>query len=143
MIIDTTHRNNDTSLLINDLVGKPFSFIKTIKMKGTVSKKMVIEESSENMKDYLNSIFDATYANIELRPLGILVGIIKGFTNFTWVIPYYQLVIYKGDYSSLYAQGRFIRFRKDESFDNSKPFLHKLIKLKARYESKYDFLNFK
>lgn len=143
MILDTTHRNNDTSLLINDLVGKPFSFLKTIKMKGTVSKKMVIEESSDNMKDYLNSTFDATYANIELRPLGILVRIIKGITNFTWVIPYYQLVMYKGDYSSLYAQGRFIRFRKDESFENSRSFLHKLMKLKARYESKYDFLNFK
>jgi len=143
MILDTTHRNNDTSLLINDIVGKPFSFLKTIKMKGTVSKRMVIEESSNNMKDYLNSTFDATYANIELRPLGILVRIIKGFTNFTWVIPYYQLVIYKGDYSSLYAQGRFVRFRKDEAFENSKPFLHKLLKYKARYESKYDFLNFK
>ena len=143
MILETSHNNKDISLLINDLVGKPFSFIKTIKLKGTVSKRMIIEESSANMKDYLNSTFDATYANIELRPLGILVRIIKGFSNFTWVIPYYQLVMYKGDYSSLYAQGRFIRFRKDEAFKSSKSFLHKLLKYKARYESKYDFLNFK
>ncbi|MEQ8220265.1 MAG: hypothetical protein RH981_18670 [Arenibacter sp.] len=143
MILETSHNNKDISLLINDLVGKPFNFIKTIKLKGTVSKRMIIEESSANMKDYLNSTFDATYANIELRPLGILVRIIKGFSNFTWVIPYYQLVMYKGDYSSLYAQGRFIRFRKDEAFKSSKSFLHKLLKYKARYESKYDFLNFK
>ena len=143
MILETSHNNKDISLLINDLVGKPFSFIKTIKLKGTVSKRMIIEESSANMTDYLNSTFDATYANIELRPLGILVRIIKGFSNFTWVIPYYQLVMYKGDYSSLYAQGRFIRFRKDEAFKSSKSFLHKLLKYKARYESKYDFLNFK
>jgi|TARA_R110002049_G_scaffold73883_1_gene190764 hypothetical protein len=143
MILETSHNNKDISLLINDLVGKPFSFIKTIKLKGTVSKRMIIEESSANMTDYLNSTFDATYASIELRPLGILVRIIKGFSNFTWVIPYYQLVMYKGDYSSLYAQGRFIRFRKDEAFKSSKSFLHKLLKYKARYESKYDFLNFK
>tara|TARA_R110000744_G_scaffold106220_3_gene202426 strand:- start:3332 stop:3763 length:432 start_codon:yes stop_codon:yes gene_type:complete len=143
MILETSHNNKDISLLINDLVGKPFSFIKTIKLKGTVSKRMIIEESSANMTDYLNSTFDATYASVELRPLGILVRIIKGFSNFTWVIPYYQLVMYKGDYSSLYAQGRFIRFRKDEAFKSSKSFLHKLLKYKARYESKYDFLNFK
>ncbi|GBF20433.1 hypothetical protein C21_02605 [Arenibacter sp. NBRC 103722] len=143
MILETSHRNKDISLLINDLVGKPFSFIKTIKMKGTVSKRMVIEESSDNMKDYLNSTFDATYANIELRPLGILVRIIKGTINFTWVIPFYQLVIYKGDYSSLYAQGRFVRFRKDGAFEQSKPLLLKLMRQKAKYESKYDFLNFK
>ena len=143
MILETSHNNKDISLLINDLVGKPFSFIKTIKLKGTVSKRMIIEESSANMTDYLNSTFDATYASVELRPLGILVRIIKGFSNFTWVIPYYQLVMYKGDYSSLYAQGRFIRFRKDEAFKSSKSFLHKLLVYKARYESKYDFLNFK
>lgn len=143
MILETSHNNKDISLLINDLVGKPFSFIKTIKLKGTVSKRMIIEESSANMTHYLNSTFDATYASVELRPLGILVRIIKGFSNFTWVIPYYQLVMYKGDYSSLYAQGRFIRFRKDEAFKSSKSFLHKLLKYKARYESKYDFLNFK
>ena len=67
-------------------------------MKGTVSNRMIIEEYS---------------ANIELRPLGILVGIFKGLTNFTWVIPYYQLIIYNNDCSSLYSQGRIIRFRRD------------------------------
>jgi len=143
MIIETSHSNKDISLLINDLVGKPFSFIKSIKMKGTVSKRMIIEESSANMKDYLNSTFDATYANIELRPLGILVRIIKGLTNFTWIIPYYQLVIYKGDFGSLYAQGRHIRFRGDEAFEKSKSFFYRLLKQKAKYESKYDFLNYK
>lgn len=112
-------------------------------MKGIVSKRMIIKESSDNMKDYLNSTFDATYAHIELRPLGILVRIIKGFRNFTWVIPYDQLVIYQGDRSSLYAQGRYIRFRKDEAFESNKSFLNKLMKYKARYGSKYDFLNFK
>jgi hypothetical protein len=143
MILETTHNNKDTPLLANDLVGKPFSFIKTIQMKGIVSKRMIIRESSDNMKAYLNSTFDATYAHIELRPLGVLVRIIKGFTNFTWVIPYYQLVIYKGDRSSLYAQGRYIRFRKDEAFENNKSFLNKLMKYKSRYELKYAFLNFK
>ncbi|MDL5513060.1 hypothetical protein QSE00_14630 [Arenibacter sp. M-2] len=112
-------------------------------MKGTVSNRMIIEEYSANMKDFLNSSFDATYANIELRPLGILVGIFKGLTNFTWVIPYYQLIIYNNDCSSLYSQGRFIRFRRDVAFEKSKSFLHKLLKQKAGYESKYDFLNFK
>ena len=112
-------------------------------MKGTVSKRMIIEESSDNMKDYLNSTFDATYANIELRQLGILVRIFKGLTNFTWVIPYYQLVIYKSNRRSIYAQGRYIRFRADRNFEENKEFFEKLLGQKEKYEAKYDYLNFK
>lgn len=143
MILETSHTNKDISLLINDLVGKPFGLIKNLKMKGTVSKRMIIEESSDNMKDYLNSTFDATYANIELRQLGILVRIIKGLTNFTWVIPYYQLVIYKSNLRSIYAQGRYIRFRADRNFEENKEYFEKLLGQKEKYEAKYDYLNFK
>lgn len=143
MILETPHSNRDNVLLINDLVGKPYNLIKAIRMQGTVSKKMIIAEYSANMKNVPNSALGTTYGNIELRPLGILVGLFKGLTNFTWVVPYYQLTIYNNDCSSLFAQGRFIRFKRDEAYEKSKSFLHKLLKQKAGYESKYDFLNFK
>jgi len=143
MILDTSHKNKDISLLINDLVGRPFSFIKTIKMKGTVSKKMIINEVSPNMKSYLNPPYDATYANIELRPLGILIKIIKGLSNYTWVIPYYQLVIYKNNHNSVFAQGRFIHFGMNRNFEENISFFDKLLHLKEKYGAKYDFLNFK
>ncbi|MBC8770029.1 hypothetical protein H4O18_18665 [Arenibacter sp. BSSL-BM3] len=143
MILETSHKNKDISLLINDVVGKPFSFIKTIKMKGCTSKKMIIEDSSPNLKAYQNRAIDATFANIELRPLGILIRIIKGLSNFTWVIPYYQLVIYKSNSNHIYSQGRFIRFGVDKNFKENKDFFDKLFIQKANYKAKYDFLNFK
>ncbi|MCK0188411.1 hypothetical protein [Arenibacter sp. F20364] len=143
MILETSHSNKDDSLLINDLVGKPFGLLKTIQLKGVGSSRMIIEEASPNMKSFLNTTFDATYANIELRPFGILLRILNGLRNFTWVIPYYQLVIYKSNCSSIYAQGRFIHFREDHYFKNNKSFLRKLLRLKAKYETKYQFLNFK
>lgn len=143
MILETSHKNKDISLLINDVVGKPFSFIKTIKMKGCTSKKMIIEDSSPNLKAYQNRAIDATFANIELRPLGILIRIIKGLSNFTWVIPYYQLVIYKSNSNHIYSQGRFIRFGVDKNFKENKDFFDKLFIQKANYKTKYDFLNFK
>ena len=72
---------------------------------------MIIDEVSPNMKFMLNTIADLNYGSIELRPNGILLRITQGLKNFTWIIPYYQLVIYKVNGSSIHAQGRFVHFR--------------------------------
>ena len=140
MILDTTYTNKDHDELINDLVGKPFSFLQSLKMKGIGSKRMIIDDVSPNMKSFLNTVSDANYANIELRPIGILILINKGLKNYTWVIPYYQLVIYKTNGSSIHAQGRFIQFRNNKTFKENKSFFDKLLDMKIKYESQYSFL---
>lgn len=139
MILDTTYTNKNHTELINDLVGKPFSFLQSLKMKGIGSKRMMIEDVSPNMKGYLNTVADVNYANLELRPIGVLIRINKGLKNFTWVIPYYQLVIYKTNGSSIHAQGRFIHFRNNQTFKENKAFFDKLLDQKVQYESQYSF----
>ncbi len=140
MILDTTFTNKEHNQLINDLVGMPFSLIQSIKMKGIGSKRMVIEEVSPNMKQYLNLVADINYANLELRPLGLLIRINKGLKTFTWIIPYYQLVIYKTNGSSIHAQGRFIHFKNNTTFKENKAFFDKLLNAKVKYESEYNIL---
>lgn len=140
MVLDTTYTNKGHKELINDLVGKPFSFMQSIRMKGIGSKRMMIEDVSPNMQHYLNTVDDVNYANLELRPLGLLVRINKGLKNYTWVIPYYQLVIYKTNGSSIHAQGRFIHFRNNTTFKENKAFFDKLMTEKVQYESQYNVL---
>jgi len=137
MILETTYTNKEQTELINDLVGKPFRFMQSLKMKGVGSKRMIIEDVSPNMQQYLNKIEDVNYANIELRPIGILIRINKALKTFTWVIPYYQLVIYKTNGSSIHAQGRFIHFRNNITFKDNKAFFDKLLNEKVKYESQY------
>lgn len=137
MILDTTYTNKEHIELINDLVGKAFGFMPALKMRGVGSKRMIIEDVSPNMSQYLNVVDDVNYANLELRPLGVLIRINKGLKNFTWVIPYYQLVIYKTNGSSIHAQGRFIHFRNNTTFKENKAFFDKLLDEKVKYESKY------
>ncbi|MCB0447386.1 MAG: hypothetical protein KDD03_07725 [Gelidibacter sp.] len=140
MVLDTTYTNKEHIELINDLVGKPFGFVQSIKMKGIGSKRMIIEGTSPNMKQYLNLVADVNYANLELRPLGVLIRINKGLKNYTWVIPYYQLVIYKTNGSSIHAQGRFIHFRNSITFKENKAFFDKLLDEKVKYEAQYSIL---
>ena len=142
MVLDTSHKNKNIVLLINDLVGKPFSFIQLLKMKGSFSKKMIIADAGVNMSIYLNKTNAVTLANIELRPLGILIRIFKGIKTFTWVIPFYQMVLYNKDYSSIHAHGRFLQFKKDHLFERNNAFFHKLLNQKAAYESKYGSLKY-
>ena len=137
MVFNTTYKNEDDIIIINDLVGKPFSLLKSIKLGGIGSKRMIIEEVSPNMHQYLNATADINYANIELRPTGILIRINKGLDTFTWAIPYYQLVIYKTDGSSIHAQGRFVRFVNNTLFKENKKFFDKLLNMKVKYDFEF------
>ena len=140
MILDTTYKNKDYDELINDLVGKPFSLLRSLKMGGVGSKRMVIEETSPNMKQYLNKVDDTNYANLELRPKGILIRINKGLKNFTWAIPYYHLVLYKTNGSSIHAEGKFIHFRNNVTFRENKAFFDKLLNEKVKYDVEFNSL---
>lgn len=139
MLLDTTYDNKENKEMINDLVGNPYSLLQSLKMNGIGSKRMIVDEVSPNMTSLLNTVSDVNYANIELRPKGILIYINKGLRNFTWVIPYYHLVIYKVNGSSIHAQGRFIHFNNNKTFKENKSFFDKLMDQKIKYDMLYDF----
>jgi len=137
MILNTTHHNSEHKQIINDLIGNSFSLVQKLKLGGIGSKRMIIDDVSPNMKSMMNSVSDLNYANIELRPKGILVMINQGLKNFTWIIPYYQLVIYKTNGSSIHAQGRFVHFRNSMTFKENKKFFDKLLDEKVKYDMQY------
>lgn len=142
MILDTTYTNKSHNELINDLVGRPFTLLEVFRMKGVGSKRMMIEEASAGLKPYINDISDITYANLELRPNGILVKINKGLQNFTWAIPYYHLVIYKTEGISIHAHGRYIRFKNNINLRENKSFFRKMNHRKLEFDSQYQLIEF-
>ena len=138
MVYDTTYSSTEIKELINDCLGTPFSFFQSIKMGGIGSKRMMIEDVSHNLRNVINRTADINYGNIELRPNGILVMINKGLRNYTWVIPFHQLVVYKTDGLSIHAQGKYIRFKDSKAFIENKSFLNKLLKLKAENSEQFE-----
>ncbi|MFD2568140.1 hypothetical protein [Pseudotenacibaculum haliotis] len=137
MVYNTTYKNEGVKELINDVLGKPFSFFQALKLGGIGSKRMIIEETSNNLNNLLNKVSDMNYGNIELRPNGILVMINKGLENYTWVIPYRQLVIYKTYGLSIHAEGKFIRFKNNKTFKENTSFFKKLIRLKVKNQERF------
>ncbi|WP_304145709.1 hypothetical protein [Mesoflavibacter zeaxanthinifaciens] len=137
MLFNTSYTDKEITKQINNLVGKPFSFIKAIKLKGIGSKRMIIDEVSPNLHTIVNLVNDINYGSIELRPKGILIHIGKGLQRFAWVIPYYKLVIYKTNGASIHADGKFIHFRENKTFKENKQFFKKLLDQKITFDSKF------
>ncbi len=141
LILNSTYHNKDHKKVITDLIGKPYSFFEAIKLKGVGSKRMIIDKVSPNLQPYLNRVSDINYANIEMRPGGIIVYINKGLQNFSWVIPYYQLVLYKTDGTSIHAQGKFINFKNNKMFKENKAFFNRLLDIKVVYDERFNFID--
>ncbi|AXT60429.1 hypothetical protein D1816_08715 [Aquimarina sp. AD10] len=141
MILETTYTDKKTDKIINELVGKRFSFFQIVKMKGIGSKRMIIDQVSPNLNTYINSVSDLSYANIELRPGGILLAINKGLRNFTWVIPYYQFYMYKTNGISIHAQGKFVHFKKNQTHKENTSFFEKLHQLKVAYDLRFPHID--
>lgn len=138
MIFDTTHRNDEDKELIDDIVGKAFTFWQAVKMGGVGSKRMIIDEVSPKFSTYLNTVDDLNYGSIELRPNGILIHFIKGLKNYTWPIPYYRLVIYKTEGISFHSSGNFIRFRGNTTYQENKTFFERLINKKNEFTQNHN-----
>ncbi len=138
MILNTTHTEKNHKELIADLIGQPYGFMDRIKLKGIGSKRMIVSEVSPNLQDLMNKVSDMNYANIEIRPGGIIIFINKGLKNFSWIIPYYQLVIYKTNGTSIHAQGKYVHFKNNKTFKENKQFFTKLLDLKVDYDSQYN-----
>jgi hypothetical protein len=139
MIIDITNPNSNHNELIKDLVGKPFSFIQALKMKGIVCKNLMIDEVSPNMKDYLYDKNDKNSADLELRRFGIVIKINNGNKFYAWVVPFHQMVIYKTNGISIHAQGRFIRFGFNKGNTKIKACFDKLMDLRLKYKLQHSF----
>ncbi|SEA02175.1 hypothetical protein [Bizionia paragorgiae] len=139
MLYNTTYTNKEDQNAIDLSVGRAYGFLERIKLGGIGSKRMIIEEVSPNLSHITNTISDTNYANIELRPRGILILINKGLSNYTWVIPFYHLVIYKINGSSIHAQGKYIHFKNTRTFKENKRFFDKLLAIKVKFDQQYIF----
>jgi hypothetical protein len=137
--LETTYFNKDHKQIFEEFVGKPYSLWESIKRGGIGSKRMIVKQLSPNLNYITNVISDLNYANIELRKKGILIRINKGLKSFTWAIPFYQLVFYKTNFTSIHAQGKFIHFNNSKTFKENKRFFQVIIEEKIKFDQQYTF----
>ena len=126
MIFNSTYTDKKKELEVEKLIGKKYNLFSSIKFNGVGSKRLIIKETSSKFKKIIIQKNDLIYSNIELRHRGIIVYIAEGLNRFSWVIPYYKLVIYKTPNYSIHSDGNFIRFSNDLNFKENLKFFKKL-----------------
>jgi hypothetical protein len=140
MLFNISHNDKKTTQKINDLVGKSFSFLENIKLKGIGSPRLIITKSSSKIEAILNKNNAIKYANIELRPQGIIIGFQSQLEVYALVIPFYKLVTFKpGNSITFHVDEHFISIDCSKNYSKIASFLAKVDSLKMKQD--YEFIN--
>ena len=137
MIYNSTYSDIEKDIETNSLVGKKYNLIKSIRLGGIGSKRLIVDELGVNFKKLIRQKNDIIYSNIELRNKGIIVYIVDRQKRFTWVIPFYKLVIYKTPSFSIHSDGNYIRFSNKLNHKQNLAFFKKILDHKLNF-NKYN-----
>ena len=133
MLFNTSYINKEYNQQSIETLGKSFSFFEKIKMGGIGSGRFIIKEISPNLKPKNLQTIAINYANIELRPKGIIIHFTNKLDRYSWIIPYYRLITYSTQTFSIHSSGSFIRFEKNKNYIDNKKFIGKMIDLKIDF----------
>jgi len=133
MLFNTSYKNEDYTEESINLVGKAYSFLEKIKKGGIGSGRLMIEKMSPKLQPANLQKIGINYANIELRPKGVIVHFTNKLDRYSWIIPYYRLVTYSTQTFSIHANGNFIQFTKNKNYIDNKNFIDKMIVLKNSF----------
>ena len=140
MIYNSTYNDIEKEIGTNNLVGKKYNLIKSIRLGGIGSKRLIVDDLGVNFKKLIQQKTDLIYSNVELRDKGIIVYIEDGQKRFTWVIPFYRLVIYKSPTFSIHSDGNFIRYSNKLNHKENLLFFKKILDHKYIFNKQNNYI---
>lgn len=132
MLCNVSYNSKEIKEAIDELAGKGFSFRERLKLGGTGSPKLKIQEASNEIAALLNLENSINYCNIELRPRGLIVSFRSILETYAWVVPYYRLSTFKSDDTwSFYCDKEYVKLKNSLGFSSVNEFFIKMQKLKS------------
>lgn len=128
MLYDTSISDKETKREIDKRVGKPYGFFDILKHGTVGSSRMEVVEHSKLFVKVMSQRKQAVFANLSIRPNGILVIINVRLSNFSWVIPYHYLSIFKTDLLVIHGQGEYLKLKI--TGDQNKKIIDKVLERK-------------
>tara|TARA_Y100001935_G_C17192882_1_gene451009 strand:- start:74 stop:496 length:423 start_codon:yes stop_codon:yes gene_type:complete len=139
MVKNLSYNSKKNRTILFEIVGRAFSLIERIRLKGIGSGKLIIIDASEEIIELLKLDNNINYCNIELRTNGIIIRFRSLLETYGLIIPYYKLVIYKGESNiySFYKDNYYIKFMADNK--KTSLFVKKIVRLKIKFQNKVGF----
>ena len=115
MLLNVSYNNPEITKRIDSEVGKPFTLRERWKLGGIGSPKLFITGTSKEIRNLLILDNNIDSCNIEIRPKGIILRFRSLLETYALVIPFYKLVVYKGDLGiySIFRDHYFIKVKAD------------------------------
>ena len=139
MLKNLSYNCKKTKDLLIDRVGKPLTLFERLKIGGNGSDKLIITDASNDIIELLKLDNNINQCNIEIRSNGIILRFRALLETYGLVIPFYKMVIYKGEKKiySIYIDNQYIKFLADKKSIHS--FIKKINRLKSEYLNKTGF----
>ena len=136
MVKNLSYNSKKIKTLLAEVVGRPLSLNERFKLRGIGSNKLVITDASKEIVELLRLDNNINYCNIEIRKNGIIIRFRSLLETYGLIIPFYKLVIYKGESKiySFYKDRHYIKCFVDN--ENSTFFIKKVVRLKTVYLKK-------
>ncbi|PQB06020.1 hypothetical protein [Aureitalea marina] len=133
MLFNVSYNNPAVRKQIDSEIGKPYTLAERLRLKGIGSPRLVISEASIQIHNLLILDNNRNYANIELRPGGILVGFRSLLESYALVIPFHKLTVYKTDANvyTIHRDNYFVRIELRNRDKSIHRFMQKLTQLKT------------
>jgi len=132
MIKETTYNIKEIKNEIRELVGRPMSLLKRIRIGGNGSQRLVILEASKDIEELINFDNRSKFCNIELRDKGMIMHFRSRLETYAWIVPFHLLSLFKTDNSfAIYAGSEFVRLAPAHNSAINSKFFNKMLELKA------------
>jgi len=136
VVKNLSYNSKKIKTLLTEIVGRPLSLNERFKLRGIGSNKLIITDASKEIVELLRLDNNINYCNIEIRKNGIIIRFRSLLETYGLIIPFYKLVIYKGESKiySFYKDRHYIKCFVDN--ENSTFFIKKVVRLKTVYLKK-------
>jgi hypothetical protein len=128
MLYDTSIKDKETKREIDIRVGKSYGIFEILKQGTIGSSRMEVVEYSKLFSKIMSQRKQAVFASLSIRPNGILVIINVRLSNYSWVIPYHYLSIFKTNLLVIHGQGEYLKLKV--SGDQNKKVIDKILERK-------------
>jgi hypothetical protein len=95
---------------------------------------MEVIEYSKLFSKVMSKRKQAVFANIGLRPEGIIIVLNIRLSNYSWVIPYRYLSVFKTNILVIHGQGEFLKLKIKG--DQNKKIISKILRIKNEQVNK-------
>ncbi len=134
MIYNISYRPVKVMDKIDSQVGASFNLLERVRMNGTGSPRLLVDEFCEDIKKKIAFSADLNYTNIELRKRGIIIYFKNRSIVWAFAIAYHHLTIYQnGSIWSFHSNGRYVKVHCTSSEISLKNFIFKLMRLKNKH----------